>query len=150
NPPQFAHALANLLNGVPIVYSIGPTYTPNLALGRGLDANGGLIGARVALRVVDPNIITPRYYNWFAGVQQAIPGRLVVEANYKGLAGGTLLRGDGPTSEEWNRFSGDLLIDGRQHRLNPSFDSVNFNQSRVSSNYEGVSLQVLRRYSKGF
>jgi hypothetical protein len=149
NPPQFAHAVATVQNGVPIVYSLGPSYTANPALGRGLDANGGLIGARVALRVVDPNIITPRYYNWFAGVQKQMPGHFVVEANYNGSAGRHLLSNDGPTSEDYNRFDGDLLS-GRQNRLNPSFASVDFNQSRVESNYEGLSLQVLRRYSKGF
>lgn len=141
--------MATIQNGVPIVYSLGPTYTPNPALGRGLDANGGIKGARIALRVVDPNIVTPEYYNWFAGVQKQLPGHFVVEANYNGSKGRHLLSADGPTSEDYNRFSGDLL-DGRRDRLNPSFDSVDFNESRVASDYQGVSLQVQRRYSKGF
>jgi hypothetical protein len=151
NPPQFAQAVATVqdANPIPLVYSLGPTYTPNPALGRGLDANGGIKGARVALRVVDPNIVTPEYYNWFAGVQRQLPGHFVIEANYNGSKGRHLLSNDGPTSEDYNRFSGDLL-DGRRDRLNPSFASVDFNESRVASNYQGMSLQLLRRYAKGF
>jgi hypothetical protein len=149
NPPQFAHAVATIQNGVPIVYSLGPNYTPNPALGRGLDARGGLVGARVALRVVDPAAISPTYYNWFAGVQQQLGWHLVVEANYNGSAGRNLMTADGPTSEDYNRFPGDLL-DGRRDRLNPSFDSVDFNESIARSNYQGMSFGLLRRYAGGW
>ena len=151
NPPQFAQAVATVqdANPIPLIYTLGPTYPTNAALGRGLDANGGIIGARVALRVVDPNIITPEYYNWFAGAQKQLPAHFVVEANYTGSKGRHLLSGDGPTSEDYNRFSGDLL-DGVRNRLNPSFASVDFNESRVASNYQGLSLQLQRRHANGF
>jgi hypothetical protein len=150
NPPQFAQAVATVqdANPIPLVYSLGPTYPANPALGRGLDANGGIKGARVALRVVDPGMITPEYYNWFAGVQRQLPGHFVIEANYNGSKGRHLLSADSPTSEDWNRFSGDLL-DGVRNRLNPSFASVDFNQSRIASDYQGLTLQLLRRYAKG-
>ncbi|PYR77112.1 MAG: hypothetical protein DMF86_10260, partial [Acidobacteria bacterium] len=147
-PPQFAQAVTTIQNSVPIVYSMGPNYTTNPALGRGLDANGGIKGARVALRVIDPSIQMPMYYNWFAGVQRQLPFSFVAEISYNGSAGRNLTKADGPTSEDYNRFAGDLL-DGVRNRLNPSFDSVDFNRSVSRSNYEGVSLQVQRRYSKG-
>jgi hypothetical protein len=149
NPPQFAQAVATIQNGVPIVYALGPTYPPNPALGRGLDANGGIKGARVALRVIDPDAETPKYYNWFAGVQRQLPWQFVAEASYNGSAGRDLLKADGPTSEDYNRFAGDLL-DNVRNRLNPSFDSVDFNRSVSRSNYHGMSLQIQRRYSKGW
>src|SRR5262249_58522919 len=106
-------------------------------------------GARVALRVIDPNIQSPMYYNWFAGVQHQLPGRFVADVSYNGSAGRNLTKADGPTSEDYNRFSGDLF-DGVRNRLNPSFDSVDFNRSVSRSNYQGVSLQVQRRYAHGW
>lgn len=148
NPPQFAHAFGSVQDGTPIVYSLGPDFTPNSALGTGLDDNGGIIGARVSLRVVDPEIEMPEYYNWFSGVQYQLPWNFTVEANYNGTAGRHLLLGDGPTSIDYNRFSGDLL-DGRRDRLNPSFASVDLNETRAYSNYHGISLQLQRRYSAG-
>jgi hypothetical protein len=54
------------------------------------------------------------------------------------------MSGDGPTSEDYNRFSGDLL-DNVRNRLNPSFASVDFNESRAYSNYHGMSAQLQRR-----
>jgi hypothetical protein len=150
NPPQFAQAATTIQDAsVPILYTLGPTYPPNPALGRGLDANGGIRGARVALRVVDPALEIPTVYNWFAGVQRQLPWHLVAEVNYSGTAGRNLLSADGPTSEDYNRFSGDLL-DGVRNRLNPSFASVDFNESRVRSNYNGISMQVLRRFAQGW
>jgi hypothetical protein len=149
NPPQFAHAFGSIQDGTPIVYSLGPTYAPNTALGRGLDERGGIRGARVGLVVVDPELVIPEYYSWFSGVQYQLPWHFVVEANYSGSAGRHLLNGDGPGGEDYNRFSGDLL-DGRRDRLNPSFAGVGLNESRIDSNYHGMSFQVQRRYTNGF
>ena len=149
NPPQFAQAVATIQNGVPIVYSLGPSYAPNPALGRGLNDAGGIKGARVALRVIDPDIQTPKYYNWFAGVQKQLPRNFVADFSYNGSAGRLLTKADGPTSEDYNRFAGDLL-DGVRNRLNPNFDSVDFNRSVSRSNYKGMSIQLQRRYSKGW
>src|SRR4029450_3900594 len=134
---------------VPILYTLGPNYPANPALGRRLGANGGIKGARVALRVIDPAIQSPMYYNWFAGVQRQLPWNFMVEANYTASKGRNVVSADGPTSEDYNRFSGRLL-DGVRNRLNPSFASVDFNESRVDTNYQGVNMQLLRRYSRGW
>ena len=90
----------------------------------------------------------PEYWNWFTGVQYQLPWNFMAELNYNGTRGRKLMSGDGPTSEDYNRFSGDLL-DGSRSRLNPSFASVDFNESRAWSNYHGVSAQLQRRYSRG-
>ena len=148
NPPQFAHAFGSIQDGTPIVYSLGPDFARNTALGRGVDARGGIVGARVSLRVVDPELVIPEYYNWFAGVQYQLPWRFVVDASYNGGKGRHLMNGDGPGGEDYNRFSGDLL-DGRRDRLNPSFADVGLNESRVKSDYHGFSVQLQRRYSGG-
>jgi hypothetical protein len=103
----------------------------------------------VGLVVVDPALVIPEYYSWFSGAQYQLPWHFVVEANYSGSAGRHLLNGDGPGGEDYNRFSGDLL-DGRRDRINPSFAGVGLNESRIDSNYHGMSFQVQRRYTKGF
>lgn len=149
NPPQFAHAFGSVQDGTPIVYSLGPNFAPNPALGRGLDERGGIRGARVDLRVVDPAVVTPQYYNWFGGVQYQLPWRLVADITYNGTRGRKLMNGDGPGGQNYNRFTGDLF-DGRLDRLNPSFAGVNLNESRVRSEYDGISFQLQRRYSRGF
>lgn len=149
NPPQFASAAGGIQSGVPMLYSLGPNYPDNPALGRGVDANGGIIGARVNLRVIDPDTVTPYAYNWFAGVQYELPWRIVVEANYIGSAGRKLMSTDGPGGEDYNRFSGDML-DGRMDRLNASFGQVALAESRVNSKYNGFTFQLNRRFHQGF
>ena len=56
---------------------------------------------------------------------------------------------DGPGGEDYNRFAGDLL-DNSRNRLNPSFGQVGLAESRISSNYHGVTLQLNRRFNRGF
>jgi hypothetical protein len=149
NPPQFAQATTNILTpGVPISYALGPNFPANPALGRGLDERGGIQGARVALRVVDPDLRTPYIYNWFAGFQRQLPGHFVFEANYVGSASRNLMSGDGPGGEDYNRFTGDLL-DGRLDRLNPSFAGVTLAESRIDSDYHGFTVGLNRRYVRG-
>ncbi len=149
NPPQFAHAFGSVQDGTPIVYSLGPDFTPNAALGRGLDERGSIEGARLDLRVVDPDSVTPEYDNWFVGAQYQLPGRFVADVTYNGTRGRNLMNGDGPGGQNYNRFSGDMF-DDRLDRLNPSFAGVNLNESRVRSRYNGVSIQLQRRYTGGF
>jgi hypothetical protein len=149
NPPQFASAAATVQDGIPLLYTLGPTYPANPALGRGLDALGGIRGARVDLRAMDSDVVTPYSWNWFAGVQCQLPAKFVVEANYLGSAGRRLIGGDGPVGEDYNRFLGDLF-DGRRDRLNPSFGAMGFNESRISTSYHGLTLQLNRRYDRGF
>jgi carboxypeptidase family protein len=149
NPPFFANAFATVQDNIPIVYSIGPDYPPNPALGRGLDANGGIRGARIDLRVIDPETTIPYSYNWVVGVQRQLPWQLVAEVNYIGSAGRNLMSLDGPGGEDYNRFAGDL-VDGRRDRLNPSFGVVGLGESRIDSNYHGMTMQVNRRFNRGF
>jgi hypothetical protein len=149
NPPQFAQAATNIQDpSVPIVYSLGPDYPPNPALGRGLDANGGIKGARVALRVVDPETTMPYSYNWFAGFQKQLPWEFVLDVNYVGSAGRNLMSNDGPGGEDYNRFAGDLL-DGVRNRINPSFADVGLAESRIDASYHGITTQAVRRFKQG-
>jgi hypothetical protein len=149
NPPQFASASTTVQDpSVAILYTLGPDYPPNPALGRGLDENGGIRGSRVALRVVDPALTLPYVYNWFAGVQRQLPWDFVVDVNYIGSRSYDLLGGDGPTSQNYNRVAGDLL-DGVLNRLNPSFGTVDITESRIEARYHGITLQLNRRFKRG-
>jgi hypothetical protein len=148
NPPFFANASATVQDGIPILYTLGPNYPPNPALSRGLDENGGIRGARIDLRVIDPETTLPYSYNWFAGVQRQLPWDFVLEANYIGSAGRNFMSADGPGGEDYNRFAGDMF-DNFRNRLNPSFGVVGLAESRISSNYHGMTLQVNRRFLRG-
>jgi len=148
-PPQFAHSVADIWNGVPIVYSLGPNYPANPALGAGLDERGGIRGARLSLRVVSPDTKTPYAYNWFLGAQKQLSNGFVAEANYIGSAGRRLESGDGPGGTNYNRFAGDL-VDGTYDGYNPSFGNIGLSESRVSSSYHGLTLQLSRRFQNGF
>ena len=149
NPPQFANAFADVRDNIPIVYTLGPNYRQNPALSRGLDDRGGLRGARVDLQVMDPGTTTPYAYNWFIGVQRQLPWQFAAEANYLGSAGRNLMNFDGPNGEDYNRFAGDMA-DGLRNRLNPSFGAVRLAESRIESNYHGLTLQLNRRFNRGF
>jgi len=149
NPPHFAQASTRAGDAIPIVYTMGPNYPQNPGLGRGLDERGGLRGARITLTALDPDVETPYAYNWFAGVQRQLPWNFVVDASYIGTAGRNLMSVDAGGGENYNRFSGDLLAGGLD-RLNPSFAAVNLNESRISSRYHGMTLEVRRRYARGF
>jgi hypothetical protein len=149
NPPQFANAFAQLNDGIPIVYTRGPDYPQNPALSRGLDERGGIRGARIDLRVIDPNATLPYSWNWFVGVQRQLPWQFVGEVNYIGTAGRNLMSFDGPGGENYNRFAGDMA-DGRRDRLNPSFGAVGLAESRIDSNFHGMTFQLNRRFNGGF
>lgn len=73
----------------------------------------------------------------------------MVEVNYVGSASQNLLSGDGPTSNNYNRFAGDLL-DGVLDRVNPSFGTIGLTESGIDANYRGLTLQVGRRSTRGF
>jgi outer membrane receptor protein involved in Fe transport len=149
NPPQFASASTTIQDpSVAILYTLGPNYPPNPSMGRGLDANGGIRGSRVALRVVDPELQLPYIYNWFAGVQRQLPWDFVLDLNYIGSSSHNLLGGDGPTSQNYNRFAGDLN-DGVLNRLNPSFATIDITESRINATYHGFTMQMNRRFQKG-
>jgi hypothetical protein len=150
NPPQFAQAVTDIFTpSIPIVYRLGPDYPQNPALARGIDERGGIRGARLSLRVIDADVVTPKAYNWFFGFQRELPARFVFDFNYVGSAGRNLMSFDGPGGEDYNRFAGDLL-DGRFDGLNPSFRVLGLNESRISSNYHGVTFQLRRRHLRGF
>jgi len=160
NPPYYALALLFGNQAQPFLGSdpndvfggfIG-TVIPGADLG--LDARGGIQGARVALRVLDPNLRDSYVQSLFLGIQRQLPWDAVVEINYQGTLGRKL-----PFSGDPNRFPGDLLGDadplGRfagdtsENRLNSSFETYNLRQNRITSNYHGFNAQLNKRFTQG-
>ncbi len=153
SPPLRAQAVLGSQQSPPttFTYTLGDPakaflgYPVDPALRLGLDERGGIRGARTNITTVDPNLRSPYVHNWFFGVQRQWFGNIVVELNYLGSAGHKLFN-----VVNVNRFTGDFLATGRFRGHNPSFGSVNMNQSTSNSIYHGTNLVVRRAFSRGF
>jgi hypothetical protein len=150
SPPLRASVLLGQFFGTQFTYSLGDPSKPyhgypvDPALQVGLDPRNGVIGARVALTTVDPDLKSPYAHNWFVGVQREIGYGIVADANYIGSAGRNL-----HNAYNVNRFRGDLL-DGRFDGFNPSFSSINMVTSTSRSDYHGATFQLKRNFQQGF
>lgn len=152
DPPLVATATLGLLLGSPnFIYSLGdPTksylgYPVEPQLRLGLDARNGIKGARVAIGAIDPGIRSPYVENWSFSLQRTVARGTIVEANYLGSAGHHLYN-----QASINRYTGDLLLDGKFTGLNPSFSSITTYQSDANSAYHGGTIQVRHSFAKGF
>ena len=151
SPPLRGSVVLGQFFGTPqFTYSLGDPTKPYLgypvdpALRTGLDSRNGVVGARVNLTTVDPDLKSPYAHNWFVGVQREIGLGIVADANYVGSAGRNL-----HNAYNINRYVGDL-IDGRFDGFNPSFGTITFVTSTSRSNYHGATLQLKRRFSQGY
>src|SRR5581483_10102506 len=150
NPPTVGSATLGSQFGTSFTYTLGDPAKPNLgypvdaALKLGLDSRNGIVGARVAVSAVTPNLSIPYVHNWFFGVQRELPGRVVAEINYTGSAGHHLL-----DTYAANRYNGDLL-DGIFDGINPSFGNIRLVEAATNSNYHGASIRIRRDFRQGF
>src|ERR1700738_30428 len=93
NPPGVGAATLGQQFGTSFTYTLGDPSLPffgypvDPALKLGLDSRTGIVGARVTVAAVNPNLSVPYVHNWFFGIQRELPGRLVAEINYTGSAG---------------------------------------------------------------
>jgi hypothetical protein len=150
SPPLRANVTLGQFFGTPqFTYSLGDPNKPYLgypvdpALRVGLDSRNGLIGARVDLTTVDPNLKSPYVHNWFVGVQRELWHGIVADANYIGSAGRNL-----HNAYNINRYVGDLL-DGRFDGFNPSFGQINMVTSTSTSDYHGGTVTLRRNFQQG-
>ena len=150
SPPLRASVSLGQVFGTPFTYSLGDPsktylgYPVDPALQVGLDPRNGVIGAKVAITAVDPNLKMPYAHNWFLGVQKNLVSGIVIDANYLGSAGRGL-----HNAYNINRYVGDL-IDGRQDGINPSFLNINWITSTSQSSYHGVTISARRALQHGF
>jgi TonB dependent receptor-like, beta-barrel len=150
SPPLRATVSLGQFFGTPqFTYSLGDPNKPYLgypvdpALQVGLDSRNGIVGARVSLTTVDPNLKSPYVHNWFVGVQRELWHGIVADANYIGSVGRNL-----HNAYNINRYIGDLL-DGRFDGFNPSFAQINMVTSTSTSDYHGGTVTLRRNFQQG-
>jgi hypothetical protein len=119
-------------------------FTGDPAFARPLDALGGSTALRPSVQTIDQNLRAPYVWEWFLGVQRQLPGDWMVEANYLGNAGRKLL-----IRQELNRYTGDRA-DGAVNRVNQSFASITHGFNAISSIYQGLAAQAMKRFSRGY
>ena len=150
NPPLFATAGGSIWTPPFLpVYGLGtsgeePYGFPAVPwLQPGLDEKNGLLAGKVTIETSDPNLRSQYSENWFFGLQYSFARDWVVEANYIGSVGRKAY-----ADIDVNRFAGDLE-DGILDRLNTSFGAIRYAQSQFNSSYNGGTVAVKRRYSRG-
>lgn len=110
-----------------------------------VDAHGGLVGSRITVGGIDPNLKPPMVHSWALGVQHMIGG-FVVEADYFGTASRDLF-----LQTDVNRFAGDMILNGgNQSRLNSSFGEVLYGRSIGISNTNLAAFGISKHFSKGW
>ena len=169
NPPYYSFAVANPVQvpsqaGIPIAYGpMNPDGTKrneppsltgtdvNIGVTPGIGLVGNIIGwnpafgtSQQSLRVPDPFGHDSYFHNYFGGVQFQLAADVAFEVNYIGNVGRNLGH-----LVDYNTIEGDL-VDGRLDRLNPAFGGINFRAMNARSRYNGMQLQLSKRYSHGF
>ncbi|HZY74020.1 MAG TPA: carboxypeptidase-like regulatory domain-containing protein [Edaphobacter sp.] len=154
NPPQIAGpsisiynqgtTLANFSYGTS---STGPTgFAPPPGIKYEVDPHGGLVGTRISVGGLQPDLVAPMVQNWSIGVQRSLGHSMVVEADYFGTSSSHLY-----FQTDSNRFAGDLIVNhGSLARLNPSFGAVVYGQSIGISNAQVAAFAISKRFSRGW
>ncbi len=150
NPPIVGSATLGPQYGTSFTYTLGDPSKPLLgypvdpALKLGLDSRNGIIGARVSVSAVTPDLSIPYVHNWFFGIQRELPGRVVAEINYSGSAGHHLL-----DTYNANRYDGDML-DNVFNGINPSFGTIRLVEAATNSIYHGGNFRLRREFRDRF
>jgi hypothetical protein len=153
NPPSDVNPVIDIFNpGVtPANFSYGTStsgatgFAPPPGISFQVDPHGGIVGTRISVGGVDPNLKTPLVHSWAIGLQQKIAG-FVMELDYFGTASRNLY-----LQTDVNRFAGDEIINnGNQARLNQSFGSIVYGRSIGIANSNVGAFGVSRHFSKGW
>jgi hypothetical protein len=152
NPPQFANpsvsiftsgtTLANFSYGTS---STGPNgFAPPPGIKYQVDSHGGLVGSRIAVAGIQPDLVSPLVQDWSLSLQRSVGKSIMVEADYFGTYSSHLY-----FQTDSNRVAGDLIVNsGKLARLNSSFGSVLYGQSIGIANSEVGALAISKRFSK--
>jgi hypothetical protein len=154
NPPQFADpsisiynpgtTLANFSYGASTSGPVG--FVPPPGISYTVDPHGGLVGTRIAVGGLQPNLVPPQVQDWSVGIQRSIGNSIVIEADYFGTASRHLY-----FQTDSNRYAGDLVQhNGTLDRLDSSFGAVIYGQSIGISNAETAAFAISKRFSRGW
>lgn len=154
NPPQFADPSISIYNAGTTLANFsyspsgnGPTgFAPPPGIQYVVDAHGGLVGTRIGVGGVQPNLVPPLVNDWSVGVQRSVGRSVILEADYFGTTGSHLY-----FQTDSNRYAGDLIANnGNLARLNPSFGSVIYGQSLGISNAQVGAFAFSKLFSRGW
>jgi hypothetical protein len=119
-------------------------YSVDAAAQTGLNPAGGINAARISASGVDPNFRSPAVHNWFLGIQRELLSGTLLEVNYIGSAGHHLA-----STQDFNRFAGDLTKNSVFTGLNPYFGSISIAESVSNSFYNGGTVLVKHSFGQG-
>lgn len=150
NPPNFLFPSVGQLLPIKPIFSIGTQndypygFTLPAIPTTGIDSRGGYAGIQTNVGGIDPNLHSPRTWNYLSGVERELPKQLVVGASYSGShsTGGIV-------ATNFNRFAGDL-IDNKLDRLNPSFGNMIYVVNSNVISYNAMILSVRQRLGERF
>ncbi|HET7112883.1 MAG TPA: TonB-dependent receptor, partial [Pyrinomonadaceae bacterium] len=150
NPPFFGRfglccGTASVDFGTPfaggqILYATGSSnsvtsYPRNPALGGGINPiTGGPNSGSVEIWGAPQDLPNPYVYTYSLEIQQELPGKLTGTIGYQGSAGHKLIR---------------LVNQNFLFQNNPAFFQVFFTTPDVNSNYNGLNVNLVRRFSDG-
>ena len=146
NPPNFLFPNVGQLLPIKPIFSIGTqdTFPYGFTLPRipstGLDRRGGLAGVQSSVGGIDPNLRSPKTWNYLAGVEREVAKQIVVGLTYSGS-----YSTGGIVGTDHNRFAGDL-IDGRLDRLNPSFGAMTYIVNSNVIKYNAMIATMRQRF----
>jgi hypothetical protein len=123
-----------------------------------LDAQGGIVGAQLAIGGIDPHIVSPTAYNFAATLEHRLGSHFVASVLYSGSHDSNLVAygnagGQVAYGQDINALPGDLIgkpPNAPPTRLNPSFGSITYTQNNRVSNYNGVTFDLRGRGKRGF
>src|SRR6185312_5845368 len=157
NPPYVGGINTGLQYGNTFTYGMGdpnavPTqydpqnlgYPVDASFAAGLNSQNGIIGQKLSVIGINNHLPQPYTQNWFIGYQRALPGKVVVEADYMGSKGTHLIQ-----ISNINQFNGDMLNGGVVHGFNSSFSSINMAATNGNSSYNGLTVTVRKAMSAG-
>ena len=154
NPPQFANPSVSIYNaGTTLANfsygtsSTGPNgFAPPPGIKYQVDSHGGLVGSRIGVGGLQPNLVSPLVQDWSLSIQRSIGNSIVVEADYFGTSSNHLY-----FQTDSNRYAGDLVANnGHLARLNSSFGAVLYGQSIGIANAQVGALAISKRFSRGW
>ena len=100
-------------------------------------------GGALSMPAIDPNIATQYYQQWSYGVQQEIPGSIVVDLTYQGKRGVKLTR-----SRDINQPL-DRTVAGTPVRPYTLFGRTSYEENSATSIYHGLNTRIEKRNASG-
>ncbi len=97
-------------------------------------------GGALNMPAIDPNVATQYYQQWSYGIQQEIPGSIVVDLTYQGKRGLKLTR-TRDINQPLDRTTGV--------RPFPLFGRTSYEENSASSIYHGLNTRIEKRNSSG-